>query len=271
MEPNLRQDYWAARCHSVLQDSPLSPLLHTQMHLPQHTCTIYFKLMVIINPQMSHHQMALSTSPGSSRAPQVPSQNKPSSHQCTPQETPLGIYFLGALLQPSPPTPYISPPLTNSLSVSPKATCSKIFKSGKFTCKLFHLSHLPLPYSCRSFQCPQPFFQSKPASRKDLLITYSLAWLYFYLGYLGFKLNEKSSLGTPVRTFRVFVSSRGGEVLCNSAITPPRVVFLRAWFVSPSTLTKYGVCWTASSPKNYQIRPVGESRNLTLNKVPWWL
>lgn len=122
----------------------LSPLLYAQIHLLPHIRSVYFKRMVIITPQMSHHRMALPVSPGRSQEPQGPCWNKPPSHQCVPQKTPPGIYFLDVLFQPCPSTSYyISPPLINSLSRSPKTTCSKILKSG--SCSAYHSRHFAIP------------------------------------------------------------------------------------------------------------------------------
>lgn len=135
----------APLCPDFLHGTPP----HTDAPAPAHMLCLYFKLTAIITPQMSHRQMALPVSLGCSQVPQAPCQNKPSSHLCVPQKTPLGTYFLDALFQPCFLTPfYISPPLINSLSISLRTTCSKLLQSGRFAFQLFCRSVGPFPHSC---------------------------------------------------------------------------------------------------------------------------
>lgn len=61
-----------------------------------------------------------------------------------PSENASRHLLSGCVIPATPSNPYyISPPLTNSLSITPETTCSNILESGKFISELFCLSLLP--------------------------------------------------------------------------------------------------------------------------------
>ena len=93
----------------ITQDSSLftSPIPHTCVHTHTRTSThtVYFKLMVVITPQMSYYQMTLPGSSGHSQSSQVTCWNKSSlshfSPVCLSENTPPQAFiFLDTFVQP---------------------------------------------------------------------------------------------------------------------------------------------------------------------------
>ena len=161
---------------------------HTCTHTHAHTCThqhthfVYFKLIVIITPQMSYYQRTLPMSSGHSQSSQVTCGNKPSlshfSPLCLLENTPQ-LLFWGYI---SPATllssfPHL-PPLPNSMSISQKRAGNKIFKSVQFIFELSGQSH-PSPFLGVLLVIQQPHaspsrLPSKPTSRKDSHLSLTL-------------------------------------------------------------------------------------------------
>ena len=137
----------------ITQDSSLftSPIphahTHAHTHTHQHTHSVYFKLMVIITPQMSYYQMTLPGS-GHSQSSQVTCWNTSSlshfSPVCLSENTPKLLfcgYICPATLLSS--CPHL-PPLPNSMSISQKRASNKMCKLVQFIFELSGQSH-PLP------------------------------------------------------------------------------------------------------------------------------
>ena len=99
--------------HRTLLSSPLlyhthaRVCAHTHIHAHTHTCThthtqhthsVYFKLIVIITPQMSYYQRTLPMSSGHSQSSQVTCENKSSLSHFSPLcllENTLPAFILG--------------------------------------------------------------------------------------------------------------------------------------------------------------------------------
>ena len=79
--------------------------MHTHIHAhthTQHTHSVYFKLIVIITPQMSYYQRTLPMSSGHSQSSQVTCENKSSlshfSPLCLLENTPPPSFYFGDTL-----------------------------------------------------------------------------------------------------------------------------------------------------------------------------
>lgn len=95
--------------YRTLLSSPLLYCTHacahtrTHTHMHQHTHSVYFKLMVILTPQMSSYQMTLPGSSGHSQPSQVTCWHKSSLRHFSPvclSENPPKLLFLDTLVQP---------------------------------------------------------------------------------------------------------------------------------------------------------------------------